>query len=147
MPSTTISFAVAATPLAARRARHRIMSAVRSWGVPLDEDLAYRIELVAAELLTNGLLHAGGWLRAGADLDIDRLIIEVFDGDTTVPRLRDAGPDSESGRGLALIDSLCPSSGAEISAGGKRCWAVLSVPAPPRLDPHLNRGRPQATRA
>nr|WP_229698535.1 ATP-binding protein [Wenjunlia tyrosinilytica] len=113
-----------------RTARRRIVAAVRSWGVELDDSLSHRIELVASELLTNGLVHAGGWLTAGADLDHDRLIVEVFDSNHVLPRPRVATPDDEGGRGLTLIDALCLSRGEESTASGKRCWAVLSVPPP-----------------
>ncbi|WP_433246577.1 ATP-binding protein [Streptosporangium sp. CA-135522] len=128
MPRARMHFTVVATPEAVSAARHRISAAVRSWGVRLDRDLAYAIELVASELLTNALVHAGGTLIAGAVLDADRLVVEVFDSSPVEPRPREANRDDEGGRGLALIGSFALAGGCEPIRGGKRCWALLEVP-------------------
>ncbi|MFD8614620.1 ATP-binding protein [Streptomyces sp. NPDC059631] len=120
-------FSFKATPAAVRAARHRISATVREWGVALDEDLSFRLELVASELLTNGALHAGGRLTAVVAMELDLLFVEVLDESAAAPRPRTAGPDDESGRGLTLVEALCLLHGSEPTAEGKRCWAVLPL--------------------
>ncbi|MEU6480400.1 ATP-binding protein [Streptomyces sp. NPDC047017] len=124
---SSLEFSFAAAPAAVRAARHRISATVREWGVPLDEELYFRLELVASELLTNAALHAGGRLTAVVALELDLLVVEVLDESAAAPRPRTAGPDDESGRGLTLVDALCLLYGSEPTAEGKRCWAVLPL--------------------
>lgn len=131
MPLTQVSFAVEATPAAVRGARHRISAAVRSWAGQYDDELRFRLELVASELLTNGLVHAGGPLTVEVTLEHDLVVIGVLDGGTALPRPRAAGTDDERGRGLALTEALCLFQGAEHTATGKRCWAVLATASAP----------------
>ncbi|MGW2129224.1 ATP-binding protein [Streptomyces sp. BRB040] len=125
-------FTLEATPATVRAARRRIAATVRSWGVPLSEDQRVRLELVGSELLTNGLLHAGGRLAVDVVLDEHLLVVEVSDGNPSLPRRRRAGPDAEGGRGLTVLDGLCLLRGAEATETGKRCFAVLDLSAPVR---------------
>ncbi|MFE9417075.1 ATP-binding protein [Streptomyces griseofuscus] len=120
-------FTLEATPAAVPAARQRISAEVRGWGVPLDEDLRWRLELVVSELVTNAVLHASGRLTASIALDHDLLLVEIHDGSTTAPRPRTAGPCDETGRGLTLVAALCLFHGSELTAFGKRCWAVLPL--------------------
>ncbi|MFJ6070735.1 ATP-binding protein [Streptomyces sp. NPDC093065] len=125
-------FTVEAAPATVRAARRRIAGTVRSWGVPLSEDQRLSLELVASELLTNGLLHAGGRLAVDVVLDGHLLVVEVSDTNPALPRRRRAGPDAEGGRGLTVLDGLCLLRGAEATDSGKRCFAVLDLNAPVR---------------
>ncbi|MEU9068676.1 ATP-binding protein [Streptomyces sp. NPDC048306] len=125
-------FTLEATPATVRAARRRIAATVRSWGVPLCEDQRVRLELVASELLTNGLLHAGGRLAVDVVLDEHLLVVEVSDRNSALPRRRRADPDAEGGRGLAVLGGLCVLRGAEGTETGKRCFAVVDLNAPVR---------------
>ncbi|MFI2644235.1 ATP-binding protein [Streptomyces sp. NPDC018610] len=120
-------FTLEATPAAVPAARQWISREVRGWSVSLDEELRWRLELVVSELVTNAVLHAGGRLTASIVLEHDLLLIEVHDGSTTAPQPRAAGPCDETGRGLALVAALCLIHGSELTASGKRCWAVLPL--------------------
>ncbi|GAA2480169.1 ATP-binding protein [Streptomyces thermolineatus] len=130
MPHARVGFTVEATAAAVRSARHRVSAAVRSWGAPCDDDLFLRLELVVSELLTNGLLHADGPMTVEVSLERDFLVVGVLDGSPALPQPREADADDERGRGLALVEALCLFRGAEPTASGKRCWAVLPVAAP-----------------
>ncbi|MFA3878034.1 ATP-binding protein [Streptomyces sp. MMCC 100] len=125
-------FTVEATPATVRAARKKIAATVRSWGVPLSEEQRVRLELVASELLTNGLLHAGGRLAVGVVLDEHILVVEVSDTNPALPRRRRADHDAEGGRGLTVLDGLCVLRGAETTGTGKRCFAVLDLNTPVR---------------
>ncbi|WP_225827185.1 ATP-binding protein [Streptomyces naphthomycinicus] len=120
-------FTLEATPAAVPAVRQWISAEVRGWGVSLDEDLCWRLELVVSELVTNAVLHAGGWLTVSIALEHDLLLVEVHDGSTTTPRPRATGPCDETGRGLVLVAALCLIHGSELAASGKRCWAVLPL--------------------
>ncbi|MER6321821.1 ATP-binding protein [Streptomyces coelicoflavus] len=125
-------FTVEATPATVRAARRRIAATVRSWGAPLSEEQRVRLELVASELLSNGLLHAGGRLTVDIVLDEHLVVVEVSDGNPSLPRRRRAALDAEGGRGLTVLDGLCLLRGAEATETGKRCFAVLDLNAPVR---------------
>ncbi|MFJ7336372.1 ATP-binding protein [Streptomyces sp. NPDC101116] len=127
MSRRPIRFTLQATPAAVRAARHRISGAVHGWNVALSEDMRFYLELVSTELLTNAVRHARGPLTVSVALEGGFVVIEVVDGSTTVPLLRSADRDDEGGRGLALIDALCPLHGCELLPAGKRCWAVLPL--------------------
>ncbi|MFJ7148925.1 ATP-binding protein [Streptomyces sp. NPDC100445] len=127
MHPAQIRFTPEATPAVVPAARQWVSAKLRDWGVPFDEDLRWRLELVVSELVTNAVLHAGGRLTASIALEHDLLLFEVHDGSTTTPRPRAAGPCDESGRGLALVAELCLIHGSELTTFGKRCWAVLPL--------------------
>lgn len=144
-----VCFTLEATPAAVRTTRRRISAAIRSWGVPLDQEQRTGLDLVSSELLTNALLHAGGRLTARVALEAHLVVIEVLDDSGVLPRHRDTGPDDERGRGLTIIDALCLLHGAHPTATGKRCYAVLPLHGPahdaPREAPHDSSGRDSAT--
>lgn len=133
MPHTQARFTVEATAAAVHRARHCISATVRSWDTSSDDELFPRLELVASEMLTNGLQHASGPMTVEVTLEQGLLVIAVLDGSTELPQPCAAEVDDERGRGLLLIKALCLFQGVERTAFGKRCWAVLPVstgPAP-----------------
>ncbi|MEU5093601.1 ATP-binding protein [Streptomyces sp. NPDC020996] len=131
MPHHQARFTVEATAAAVHGARHRISATVRSWGTSFEDELFSRLELVASELLTNGLQHAGGPMTVEVTLEQGLLVIAVLDGSPAVPQPCAAEVDDERGRGLLLIEALCLFQGVERTAFGKRCWAVLPVATTP----------------
>jgi anti-sigma regulatory factor (Ser/Thr protein kinase) len=120
------------------RGRALLAAQARAWSLPPDTtDTAV---LLVSELLTNACLHA----RAPRDRHIaarcvlgDRgLRVEVSDaGDSALPVPREAGPDDESGRGLALVAALASRWGAypRRYGIGKTVWFELHDvrPTPP----------------
>ncbi|MET9778319.1 SpoIIE family protein phosphatase [Streptomyces sp. NPDC006367] len=115
-------------PEALAEARRTIRDAARVWG---DEDHADAIELVADELVTNALMHTEGsavvTLRFLTGTD-RRLRVEVEDASSALPRRRDSGDSSVSGRGLALVDVLADEWGVEARGGGKCVWTEFVMP-------------------
>ena len=62
-------------------------------------------KLLVSELVTNALLHGQGKIILRAQLDEDRLLVEVIDQGTGFERaVRDAGIEDVGGWGLALLD-------------------------------------------
>jgi anti-sigma regulatory factor (Ser/Thr protein kinase) len=115
-------------PGALAEARRVIRDTVRVWG---DEEHADAIELVADELVTNALMHTEGsavvTLRFLTGTD-RRLRVEVEDASSALPRRRDSGDSSVSGRGLTLVDVLADEWGVEARGDGKCVWSEFVMP-------------------
>ena len=98
---------LAPIPTAAAVARDFVREVCRTWQLARpDETVVDRAVLVANELVTNAVVHAGSdlWLRL--ELRADRIFISVRDAN---PRLlRSVIPDleAEGGRGLWLVEQL-----------------------------------------
>lgn len=86
------------------------------------------VELVASELATNALRHSQdhAWFSLALDDHVVRLA--TIDASRQKPEPRIAGPDDESGRGLALVQALCFRFGVEPLDSGKRVWAEIARP-------------------
>jgi anti-sigma regulatory factor (Ser/Thr protein kinase) len=106
-----------------------------------------RVLVVLSELVANAVRHAPGWEVGVAVGAAGReVVVEVRDGSGREPvgGVR-AGPEDESGRGLALVQALAADWGwAAHAGGGKTVWAVVRVAAAPpvcgravRLPGHL----------
>ena len=54
-----------------------------------------------------------------------RVVIHVWDGSSEMPLRQDVDADSESGRGLLLVESLSRDWGSYPKAGGKVVWARI----------------------
>ncbi|MDO0933231.1 ATP-binding protein [Streptomyces sp. DG2A-72] len=126
-----VRFPVSGTSAAAASARQRLAGAIRAWGAFLKPELLETAELVAAELITNAVRHAGkGPISAGARLSDARLLIEVTDTSPDVPQVGLPSADEEGGRGLFLVAALADRHGFDPMPTGKRCWAEFEVSDP-----------------
>ncbi len=143
------------SPLAPGSARALLRKTCTEWAelaLPGAEHLTGRVGddamLVASELVTNAVVHAGTEVRLTYRLEPETgaLVIEVADhhpsraprdGEPEPPSARDA---PEYGRGLRLVAALCESWGITYRPGSKTVWARL--PADPehaageRTDPY-----------
>lgn len=112
----------------ARIARHRITSALTGL-VPAA--LLVDVAAVTAELVGNAVRHAaplpGGVIRvAWRMVGATGVEIRVSDGGSTAsPQVRDAPPDSVSGRGLTIVEALADRWGFEREGLGQCVWAEL----------------------
>lgn len=119
-------------PPAARsvgRARRLLVRHLDAWGLPQVVD---RAELVVSELVTNAITHAhpphGNLIATRFERLADGVRIEVHDAGDRRPEPREALPEEESGRGLALVDDM---TGGRWGVGdrdgpGKVVWAVCT---------------------
>jgi len=82
-----------------------------------------------SELITNAIRASVGVMSPAVALwlfsDGRCVAIHVWDGSGERPVRRDVGADSESGRGLLLVDSLSRDWGSYPRAGGKVVWARI----------------------
>ncbi|MGW4892961.1 ATP-binding protein [Kitasatospora sp. NPDC004240] len=93
------------------------------------------VQLVAAELLTNAVRHAGGATALDLAQYGARLRITVTDPapDAGLPRPGPHRPGRIGGHGLLIVDRLAPRWGTSPTTGGKTVWADL--PLPPAAGP------------
>ncbi len=129
-------------PESARAAREFTTATLRGW--QLDDVIAEAV-LIATELVTNAIRHGGcraGGGQAGTggaeirqvelawQRDASRLICVVTDGSSSPPVLVPADPDSESGRGLQVVQAVASSWGwMTLGTAQKAVWAALHLAA------------------
>ena len=90
--------------------------------------------LLASELVASAVVHGQGVINLRAELDADRLLVEVIDeghGFERTIRLRHF--ESVGGRGLGIVDTVASRWG--IHEGTTHVWFELERPGPPDRDP------------
>jgi anti-sigma regulatory factor (Ser/Thr protein kinase) len=105
-------------------ARTAVQEFCQRQGVGGDRDAA---QLVASELVTNAVVHAGTAIDLTLRLLGSTLHIAVRDGGTGRPHVADVDESAESGRGLMLVDALASSWGTFFPDAGKVVWATVRV--------------------
>ncbi|HXB48906.1 MAG TPA: ATP-binding protein [Streptosporangiaceae bacterium] len=129
-PDAVLRAELPAEPRSARQARSAARQAMAAWGMA---DLSGDTELLASELVANAVEHASGQsvgfvLRRLDDAEGQAAVTcEVSDSSPGLPKARDAGPDAERGRGLAIVAALASASGVWSSPGGKTSWFTLAL--------------------
>ncbi|MFD7442545.1 ATP-binding protein [Streptomyces sp. NPDC059909] len=118
-------------PRSAGRARAFLAEQATEWKLP--EATTETAVLLLSELVTNACHHArvspGREVWTRCELRDETLRVEVSDASDVLPWLREAAPDEESGRGLALVAALADAWGAHPRACGigKTVWFEVSV--------------------
>jgi anti-sigma regulatory factor (Ser/Thr protein kinase) len=114
-------------------ARGHVRAALAQWGLG---ELADTTEMIASELTANAV-NASAALQAAGSVPVIRLclitegetlVVECWDQAPGFPLLRQTSELAETGRGLAIIDSLTGGSwGWQPANGhaGKCVWAVI----------------------
>ncbi|BDH51746.1 MULTISPECIES: ATP-binding protein [Streptomyces] len=128
MPTLVSHLALMGTKEEVSSARRRIVAKVREWGVPLDDETADAIRLVASELITNAVVHGSGPITVTLSHSSGSLVIDVLDTNSKVPKSGCLEAEDEGGRGLVLVDFLAARSGWKRVQGGKHVWAEIALP-------------------
>jgi GAF domain-containing protein/anti-sigma regulatory factor (Ser/Thr protein kinase) len=113
---------VESTPMA----RHWITAHLRQFPAEVSECAAF----LTSELVTNAVLHAATPLSVTLHLLEDRIRVDVADGSTVVPWVKDYGTDAATGRGLTLFATLASNWGVQSVQGGKIVWFEIYVDVP-----------------
>lgn len=111
---------------AARLARDTATDACARWDLPW---LIAPASLVAGELVSNAVEHAGTPMTLRLSLSARYLHVAVRDRLPTAPVLSDAPFDAPRGRGLRLVDAVASRWGHLPTDSGKVVWAALSTAA------------------
>ncbi|WP_247197737.1 ATP-binding protein [Streptomyces sp. GESEQ-35] len=128
MPTLFHRFVLAGEEREVSLARRKVVDKVRAWGVPLNDDTADAIRLVASELITNAVVHGEGPVTVALYHRPGRLVIDVLDDNPAAPQVSCAQADDESGRGLELMELLASRYAWEPAGQGKRVWAEIALP-------------------
>jgi GAF domain-containing protein/anti-sigma regulatory factor (Ser/Thr protein kinase) len=113
---------VQSTPMA----RHWISAHLRD----VSEDAAECAALLTSELVTNAVLHAATPLCVTLHLMNDRIRVDVADGSSVMPSLKDYGTEAATGRGLTLFNTLASDWGVQPVQGGKIVWFEIPIDFP-----------------
>ncbi|MFJ9666767.1 ATP-binding protein [Streptomyces sp. NPDC101219] len=128
MPTLVHRFVLAGEEREVPLARRRVVDQVRSWGVPLNDDVTASVRLVASELISNAVIHGKGPVTVTVYHRPGRLVLDVVDGNPAAPRTSCAQAGDEGGRGLALVEILASRYAWEPVGQGKRVWAEIALP-------------------
>ncbi|MEU3778202.1 ATP-binding protein [Streptomyces sp. NPDC032472] len=113
----------------ARRGIGFVRSVLAEWQPGAPPEATADALLVAAELLSNAVVHGGGPQRLDLDLREGCLRIRVTDGDPRPPVLRKHRPEAVHGHGLFVVDRLAVRWGSRPTGRGKTVWADLGPAA------------------
>lgn len=91
-------------------------------------------EIVASELVTNAVRHAGTRIDFQITLRDEQLRLSVQDRIGAPARLQSPGESDDHGRGLLIVDSVATSWGNLLLPDGKVVWASLWAARQPRPD-------------
>lgn len=90
------------------------------------EDHVDDVALLTSELATNAVLHGQRPIAVTVDAGETRLRVEVKDAAPALPVELDIDPETEHGRGLAIVEAVADEWGAErVHGNGKVVWAEL----------------------
>jgi anti-sigma regulatory factor (Ser/Thr protein kinase) len=113
-------------PSVVREARAEVRRQLEGWGLANLDELVDVAELLVSELATNAVRHSASRFRLTLSAAHGILRCEVRDGGSRVPAVQDAG-DSESGRGMFLVDVLSRRWGCHQDGPGKTVWFELGT--------------------
>ncbi|WP_055711552.1 ATP-binding protein [Streptomyces torulosus] len=100
------------------------------WGL---HEVGDDAQLCVSELVSNVITHVGPGtpVTLAVSMNGTYLRIEVHDPDTrALPTLNAAGPESEGGRGMAMVDALADRWGVQLQGDRKVTWCELATPLP-----------------
>jgi anti-anti-sigma regulatory factor len=146
-PSLAAALAEAATVPVPRRVRQRLEPTIHAprvgrelasracadWGLA---GSATPAEILASELVTNAVRHAGTVIDLRITLRDQQLRVSVHDRTGELARLQAPAESDDHGRGLLIVDSVATGWGNVPVPDGKVVWASLWV-TPPRSQHEL----------
>ncbi|MFI1825114.1 ATP-binding protein [Streptomyces sp. NPDC020412] len=100
--------------------RHAARAHASLWRL---DHLADTVDLLVSELVTNALQHGEGAVDVRLARSDGRLYFEAGSASPCVPRVRDASPYDENGRGMFLVTLLADEWG--VTPGG--AWCALRL--------------------
>ena len=116
---------LAPVPASVRVGRHFAARTLTDWDVA-PEEIQDAI-LIVSELVTNAVRHGRPPIRLRLRKIRQEVVIEVDDGDESMPRDRKPTYDSLGGRGLPIVAALSRRWTANLSDAGKTVCSVLTV--------------------
>jgi hypothetical protein len=122
-PPATLAIDPSAPAVVEARAFAR--TTLDAWDLP---DLVLRDAiLLVSEMVTNAIVHGRPPICLRLRRGRSRLLIEVDDTATAVPRKLRPTPTDVHGRGLQLVAALAEAWGTRPTASGKSVWCALAI--------------------
>ena len=143
MNAPVAELALAAVPTAVRLSRIFAAEVLRYWQLDCLIDNA---TLITSELTTNAVQATGlpsapthwsqlanlAMIQVRLSLYRHVVLVEVWDREAAIPVFHEPTDDSESSRGLAIVDTLADEWGYHhVPEAGKVVWAKLAIPGQP----------------
>jgi DNA-binding NarL/FixJ family response regulator len=119
-----------AEPLSASQARDAVTNALIT---TVSDTSLDTLVLLTSELVTNVVTHARSRCHLGVELFDEVVRVSVTDESGVPLEVRNVGSDSESGRGLALVEMLSSNWGVVNRTAGKTVWFEV-----PRMAHHAS---------
>ena len=104
------------------QARRVVMACAAELGLADEGD---DLVLLVSEMVTNAVRHGSPPIDLEVLADDDTITLAVADASPVHPAPRDAAPDAENGRGMALVDLLTEDHGVRPDPAGKTVWAAV----------------------
>jgi anti-sigma regulatory factor (Ser/Thr protein kinase) len=114
---------LAADTAAVAQARSFVQAQCAAAG--LNADSAQTAVLLTSEVVTNAVLHGRSGPRVAISASLDRVLVEVGDDNSRMPKVVEQDDDALDGRGLNIVDMLAVSWGAREDGRGKVVWFAL----------------------
>jgi anti-sigma regulatory factor (Ser/Thr protein kinase) len=114
-----------AAPSVIPRVRAFVRDALHTWGADDDQSVD-DAELVASELATNAVKHAGSPFRVSLSMRADATRVAVRDTSFDPPRRVDRNVTAFGGRGIDLVAAVSDSWGVQAESDGKTVWALIA---------------------
>ena len=119
-----VSLRLTAEPTAVRQARRFVADTLGAWGC--DDEVVETVRLLVSELVTNAVQNSEGPLLLCVRDGGGEVTVEVTDRSTyALPLPGSPTPESESGRGLVLLDALADRWGTSPMDDGKTVWFAV----------------------
>ncbi|MET9462390.1 SpoIIE family protein phosphatase [Streptomyces canus] len=112
-------------PAVVSEARAFASDRLAAWGL---EEMAFTMELVVSELVTNAIRYGQSPIQLRMILQ-STMTCEVSDASGTAPHLRRARTFDEGGRGLFLVAQMAEHWGTRHNREGKVIWAEQLIPS------------------
>ena len=122
----TLAMAFPAELASVGRARRWVRGVLQGWG---PDELIDSAILLTSEVVTNALMHGRSGIEVSLGRHGDRVRIAVTDSDQGLIRRRAAAPNSQSGRGVDLVESMSTGWGINRFGSGKQVWFELDLPS------------------
>ncbi|WP_328879186.1 ATP-binding protein [Streptomyces sp. NBC_00299] len=122
----TNGFTVVAAVGAVPSARRQVAALAKNLGLSMSDETLKTVELLASELIANAVLHSAAPCDVAVTRTDERLRVEVTDANPSLPRVVEAGPSDESGRGLLLVGALADAWGTQPESWGKTTWFEIT---------------------
>jgi anti-sigma regulatory factor (Ser/Thr protein kinase) len=110
-----------------RAARRLVEDALQACSPVIPTDRKDTAVLIAGEIVTNAVVHGGGWFLLHVDARPDRLRVEVTDSSPGQPRILTMTGEREHGRGMAIVDAIATAWGTEHLGTHKVVWFELDL--------------------